>query len=81
MLNKTDMRMLCWIHGISLKYHIRSEKIRNGAKVKPIVAHVTSVDMDTIRRGDLEDITRMVLETAGKRPRGWSRIRWMSISG
>ena len=41
LLNKTEMRMLHWIQGISLKDHVRSEEIRNRLNVMPIVDQVT----------------------------------------
>ena len=40
MLHETETRMLRWIRGIGLKYHVRSEEIRNIARIKVIVAHV-----------------------------------------
>ena len=40
-LNKTEMRILRWIQGISLKYHIMSEDIRKRVKIKPVVDCVT----------------------------------------
>ena len=82
-LNKADMKMPRWIHGIRLLDHRKSVEIRKRAKVKPIVAHVINRRLSWyghIRRRDTEDITRMVLETTdipGKRPRGRPRIRWM----
>ena len=44
LLNKTEMRMLRWIQGISLKDHVsivRSEEIRKRLNVMPIVDQVT----------------------------------------
>ena len=35
LLNKTEMRMLRWIQGISLKDHVRSEEIRKRLNVVP----------------------------------------------
>ena len=40
LLNKSQMRMLRWIDGISLK-DVRCEEFKNRVKVKPIVADVT----------------------------------------
>ena len=45
-LNNKEMRMLRWNHGISLKDHVRSDEIRNRAKIKRIVAHVTKRILD-----------------------------------
>ena len=43
LLNKTEMRMLRWIQGISLKDHVRSEEIRKRLNVVP---NGDSVGMD-----------------------------------
>ena len=56
------MKMIRWIHGIWLKYHVRSEAIRRRAQVKPIVAHVCKRRLSWyghIRRIDHEDITAL----------------------
>ena len=75
-----EMRMLRWIHGISLKDNVRIEHIRKRAKANPnvIVADATRRRCSWcghIRRGDPEGITIRVLfkDMHGKRP----RIRWM----
>ena len=44
LLNKTEMRMLRWIQGISLKDHVRSEEIRKRLNVMPIVDHLPNGD-------------------------------------
>ena len=82
LLNKTEMRMLRWIQGISLKDHVRSEEIRNRLNVMAIVDQVTKRRLSWyghIKRRKPEDVTRTVLdmEIPGKRPRGRPRIRWM----
>ena len=82
LLNKTEMRMLHWIQGISLKDHVRSEEIRKRLNVMPIVDQVTKRRLSWyghIKRRKPEDMTRTVLgmEMPGKRPRGRPRIRWM----
>ena len=82
LLNKTEMRMLRWIQGISLKDHVRSEEIRKRLNVMPIVDQVTKRRLSWyghIKRRKPEDMTRTVLgmEMPGKRPRGRPRIRWM----
>ena len=81
-LHKTEMRMLRWIQGISLKDHVRSEGIRKRLNVMPIVDQVTKRRLSWyghIKRRKPEYMTRTVLdmEIPGKRPRGRPRIRWM----
>ena len=78
LLNKTEMRMLRWIQGISLKDHVRSEEIRKRANVMPIVDQVTKRRLSWyghIKRRKPEDMTITVLDM--ERPRGGPRIRWM----
>ena len=82
LLNKTEMRMLRWIQGISLEDHVRSEEIRKRLNVMPIVDQVTKQRLSWyvhIKRRKPEDMTRTVLdmEIPGNRPRGRPRIRWM----
>ena len=36
LMNKTEMRMLRWIQGVSLREHNRNEEIREAATVQPI---------------------------------------------
>ena len=40
LMNKTEMRMLRWIHCVSLRELKRNEDIREAAKVQPITAHL-----------------------------------------
>ena len=82
LLNKTERRMLRWIHGISLKDHVWCEEIRKRLNVMPIVDQVTIRRLSWyghIKRRKPEDMTRTVLDTEilGKRPRGRPRIRWV----
>ena len=61
LLNKTEMRMLRWIQGISLKDHVRSEEIRKRLNVMPIVDQVTKRRLSWyghIKRRKPEDMTR-----------------------
>ena len=65
LLNKTEMRMLRWIQGISLKDHVRSEEIRTRLNVMPIVDQVTKRRLSWyghIKRRKPEHMTRTVLE-------------------
>ena len=36
LMNKTEMRMMRWIQGVSLREHTRNEEIREAATVQPI---------------------------------------------
>ena len=40
LMNKTDMRMLRWIRGVSLREHNINEEIMDSAKVQPIATHL-----------------------------------------
>ena len=40
LMNKTEMRMLQWIQGVSLREHTRNEEIREAATVQPIATHL-----------------------------------------
>ena len=40
LMNKTEMRMLRWIQGVSLREHNRNEEIREAATVQPISTHL-----------------------------------------
>ena len=40
LMNKTEMRMLRWIQGVSLREHKRNEDIREAATVQPITTHL-----------------------------------------
>ena len=40
LMNKTEMRMLRWIQGVSLREHKRNEEIREAATVQPIATHL-----------------------------------------
>ena len=70
LMNKTEMRMLRWIQGVSLREHKRNEEIREAATVQPIATYLmqkrlrwyghgrpTLRYMDTIKR----DIKKNVL--------------------
>ena len=40
LMNKTEMIMLRWIQGVSLREHKRNEEIREAATVQPIATHL-----------------------------------------
>ena len=82
LMNKTEMRMLLWIQGVSLRDHKRNEEIRKAATVQPITAHLMQKRLrwyGHVRRRDESHITRTVLdmEVEGVRPRGRPKLRYM----
>ena len=75
LMNKTDMRMLRWIQGVSLREHKRNEEIREAATVQPIATHLVQKRLrwyEHVRRRGESHITRTVLamEVDGVSPRG-----------
>ena len=42
LMNKTEMRMLRWIQGVSLSEHRRNEEIREALTVQPIATHLNA---------------------------------------
>ena len=79
LMNKTEMRMLRWIQGVSLRDHIRNEEIREAATVQPITTHLMQKRLYVRRRDDSHDMTRTVLDMGveGVRPRGRPKLRYM----
>ena len=80
--NSTEMRMLRWIQGVSLREHKRNEEIREAATVQPIATHLMQKRLrwyGHVRRRDESHITRTVLdmEVEGVRPRGRPKLRYM----
>ena len=75
LMNKTEMRMLRWIQGVSLRQHNRYEEIREAATVQPIATHLMQKRLrwyGHVRRRDESRTTRTVLDMVveGVRPRG-----------
>ena len=75
LMNKTEMRMLRWIQGVSLREHKRNEEIREAATVQPIATHLVQKRLrwyEHVSRRDDSHITRTVLamEVEGVSPRG-----------
>ena len=73
LMNKTEMRMLRWIQGVSLREHKRNEEILEAATVQPITTHLMQKRLGWyghVRRRDESHITRTVLdmEVEGVRP-------------
>ena len=76
----SEMRMLWWIKGVSLRDHIRKEEARKAATVQPITTHLMMKRLrwyGHVRRRDESHITRTVLdmEVKGVRPRGRPTLR------
>ena len=83
-MNATEMRMLRWIQGVSLRDHIRNEDIRKVATVQPITTHLMQKRLrwyGHVRRRDECHMTRTVLdmEAEGVRPRGRPNVRYRDI--
>ena len=82
MMYTTEMNMLRWIQGKTLKYRIRNEKFRSDAMVKPITKYVTQKRLSwyghVLRRQD-PNVAKQVttMKVGGKRPRGRPKLRWM----
>ena len=82
LMYKTEMRMLLWIQGVSLREHNRNEEIREAATVQLITTHLMQKRLrwyGHVRRRDESHITRTVLdmEVEGVRPRGRPKLRYM----
>ena len=82
LMNKTEMRMLRWIQGVSLREHNRNEEIREAATVQPIATHLMQKRLrwyGHVRRRDECHTTRTVLDMVveGVRPRGRPKLRYM----
>ena len=82
LMNKTEMRMLRWIQGVSLREHKRNEEIREAATVQPIATHLMQKRLrwyGHVRRRDECHTTRTVLDMVveGVRPRGRPKLRYM----
>ena len=82
LMNKTEMRMLRWIQGVSLSEHKRNEEIREAATVQPIATHLMQKRLrwyGHVRRRDECHNTRTVLDMVveGVRPRGRPKLRYM----
>ena len=81
-MNKTELRMLRWIQGVSLREHRRNDEIREAATVQPITTHLMQKRLGWyghVRRRDDIHMTRTVLnmEVEGVRPRGRLKLRYM----
>ena len=78
-MNKTEMRMLRWVQGVSLREHKRNEEIREAATVQPIATLLMQKRLPWyghVRRRDESHITRTVLDIVveGGRPERKTKI-------
>ena len=77
LMNKTEMRMLRWIQGVSLREHKRNEEIREAATVQPIATHLMQKRLrwygHVRRRDESHIVLDMVVE--GVRQRGRPTLR------
>ena len=62
LMNKTEMRMLRWIQGVSLREHKRNEEIRAAATVQPIATHLMQKRLRWRRDNSHRPTTRTVLD-------------------
>ena len=65
LMNKTEMRMLLWIQGVSLREHNINEEIMEAATVQPITTHLMQKRLRRyvhVRRIDECHTTRTVLD-------------------
>ena len=82
LMNKTEMRMLRCIQGVSLREHKRNKEIREAATVQPIATHMMQKRLrwyGHVRRREESHITRTVLDMVveGVRPIGRPNLRYM----
>ena len=82
LINKTEMSMLRWIQGVSLREHKRNEEIGEAATVQPIETHLMQKRLrwfGHVRRRDERHTTRTVLDMVVEvvRPRGRPKLRYM----
>ena len=83
LMNKTEMRMLRWIQGVSLREHKRNEEIRAAATVQPIATHLMQKRLrwngHVRRRDESHTTSRTVLDMVveGMIPRGRPTLRYI----
>ena len=79
LMNKTEMRMLRWIQGVSLREQKINKEIREAATVRPITSHLMQKRLrwyEHVRRIYDSHMTRTVLdmEVEGVRQRGRPKL-------
>ena len=80
LMNKTEMRMLRWIRGVSLREHKGNGDIREAPTFQPITTHLMQKRLrwyGHVSRRDDSHMTRTVLDMVveGVRPRGRPTLR------
>ena len=80
-LERTEMRMLRWAMGISLREHLRNEEVRRRAGVDCITEVIRKSKLrwfgHLVRREDEEPIKKAwITPVEGRRSRGRQRVRW-----
>ena len=80
--NKTEMKMLRWIQGVSLHERAQKKEIREAATVQPIATKLMQKRLrwyGYVRRRDESHTTRTVLDMVVEvvRPRGRPKFRYM----
>ena len=83
-LHSTEMRMLRWIHGISLFDHQMNEDIRRRSGVCSIVTKARESRLrwfgHVCRREEENHVKKAMMEKVkGKRSRGRQRLRWKDV--
>ena len=81
-LEASEMRMLRWACGVTLKDRVRNEHIRGSFKIAPISLKVKEARLrwyGHLRRREAQHPTRRMIdmEIPGRRQRGRPELRWM----
>ena len=81
-LDATEMRMLRWACGITLKDRVRNEHIRGSLKIAPVSMKIKESRLrwyGHLRRREDEHPTRLMMDMAipGRRRRGRPKLRWL----
>ena len=82
LMNKTAIRLLRWIQGVSLREHKRNEEIEEAATVQPVATHLMQKRLrwyGHVRRRDESHTTGTVLDMVVEdvRPIGRPTLRYM----
>ena len=86
LMNKTEIRLLRWIQGVSLREHKRNKEIGEAATVQPITTHMMQKRLrwyGHVRRRDESHTTGTVLHMVveGVRLRGRPKLRYRTPYG
>ena len=80
-LEVNEMRMLCWMCGVTKKDDIRKEHVRGSVKVAPVTKKITEKRLKWyghIKRRDEGHVLRRMTDSQlpGKRRKGRQKTRW-----